>query len=151
MKERGNPNCAETHATFRITGDQLDPDAITKLLGIEPSFGWRKGDVHGHPTRPVRSPTGIWAVESKAAVSSTILEEHLAYLLDRIGEPDPSFRSYLRDHDLKPDFFCYWMSATGQGGPAISPGTLKRVADVGADFNFDIYFVGEDGEKEDSA
>ena len=149
MIEYENPNCVETHATFRVTGDQLDPAAVTRMLGIEPSFGRRKGDVYGGPTRPIKSPTGVWALESAAAVSSRILDDHLRYLLGRVGEPTPTFGRYIGEHGLKMDLFCFWMSATGQGGPAVSSEILKQIVKLGAALDFDIYFADEDDEEKE--
>jgi hypothetical protein len=41
--------------------------------------------------------------------------------------------------NLKADFFCYWLSATGHGGPELSAGTLGRIAALGASLGFDFY------------
>lgn len=129
----------ETHATFRITGDALRPDRVTELLGISPSFARAKGDVYGPPARPIRSRTGIWALESEAAINSTELEDHLAYLIAKLAPAASEPLTRLIAEGSKVDVLCFWMSATGQGGPVLSPRILARVAELGAELSFDFY------------
>lgn len=38
------------------------------------------------------------------------------------------------------DVFCYWVSATGTGGPEFSPEVLERLARNRLTLGFDIYF-----------
>ena len=45
---------------LRVTSDDLDPDRITRMLGVNPSFAGRKGeeiDLHGVP---VKQSIGTW-------------------------------------------------------------------------------------------
>jgi hypothetical protein len=35
---------------------------------------------------------------------------------------------------------CYWVSATGQGGPMIWPETMQQLANLGMELWFDVYF-----------
>jgi hypothetical protein len=74
----------ETHATFRLLGDALDPEEVTRLLGIKPSFARRKGEKYGNPERPVMSRTGIWALESEKSIMSAELGSHLELLLSQL-------------------------------------------------------------------
>jgi hypothetical protein len=39
------------------------------------------------------------------------------------------------------DVFCYWVSATGNGGPDLSPQVLGRLAARELVLGFDIYYV----------
>lgn len=34
----------ESYAYFTVTGDDLDPDNITKILGVTPTDSWKKGE-----------------------------------------------------------------------------------------------------------
>jgi len=135
---KGNPNCDETNATLMITGDALDPIRVTKLVGVDPAFARRKGDLFGKPERPVKSLTGIWALESEPHLTSSVLEEHINLLLDMIGRPPTAFYDYLESEGLEALIRCYWMSATGQGGPVLSSRLLGRLAELhlGLDFHF---------------
>lgn len=128
----------ETHATFRLLGDALDPAEVTRILGITPSFARRKGDKYGGPRRPVASRTGIWALESEKSVTSADLEKHLEFLLNQL-DAKASLVAELTRGGLTADILCYWMSATGQGGPVLGAATIRRIAELGVDLDFDCY------------
>jgi hypothetical protein len=36
----------KSHAYFTVTGNDLDPDEITKIVGVSPTDSWKKGDVN---------------------------------------------------------------------------------------------------------
>ncbi len=38
-----NPNCAKTYASFRLIGDALDIDVVTRALNREPDLALTKG------------------------------------------------------------------------------------------------------------
>jgi hypothetical protein len=40
------------------------------------------------------------------------------------------------------DIACLWDSHAGHGGPTLSPDLLRRLADLGIELWFDIYFHG---------
>ena len=60
----------ESHATLRISGDLLDPDEITRLLGGVPTISRRKGEtIVGSVTGKKRlAKTGQWHVEASARI-----------------------------------------------------------------------------------
>jgi hypothetical protein len=49
-----------------------------------------------------------------------------------------------REHELRGDFFCYWLSASGHGGPEVSPTTLARIAALDLSLGIDFYGPLED-------
>jgi len=46
---------------LRITGDELDPERLTRMLGVAPTFAGRKGEHVDHGGVPVSQPTGVWS------------------------------------------------------------------------------------------
>lgn len=134
-----NPNCAETFASLRLFGDALQPEAITRLLQFQPTDAAPKGWQTVSPSGKRRTaPTGRWVLESTGHLKSKSLAEHIGWLLDR-----------LESTGLVPlempgvscaDVFCYWVSATGQGGPEFPPQLLGRLARLGLTLGLDIYF-----------
>jgi phosphoribosylpyrophosphate synthetase len=129
----------DTHATLRIMGDALDPEEVTRLLAIAPTFARRKGDKYGKSDRPVTSRTGVWALESEGFVATSELEQHLEFLIGTVGPAAATVLKTLRQQGFVVDILCYWMSGTGQGGPVLSPEILSGVAHLGATLNFDFY------------
>jgi hypothetical protein len=45
---------------LRVTGDELDPDRITRMLGVNPTLAARKGEELDVAGVPVAQRTGIW-------------------------------------------------------------------------------------------
>lgn len=91
-----NPNCARTYATFRLAGDNLNPDEATAALAISPSRALRKGQQIREQRRAGRiQRTGVCLLGTEDKLSSTSLEQHLVYLLDVI-EPASAALDRLR-------------------------------------------------------
>lgn len=136
-----NPNCARTYAAFRLAGDSLEPAALTMALNREPTLALAKDQLI--PARSAglarRQRTGVWLLSTENAVNSTSLERHLVQLLDAVEPRSEMLQAIRAAQNLKADFFCYWLSATGNGGPKLSAGTLGRIAALGASLGFDFY------------
>ncbi len=69
----------------------------------------------------------------------TSLEMHLVFLLEKLESASEPLCALVESQSLEVDFFCYWLSETGHGGPCISAATLKRIAALGARLDFDFY------------
>jgi hypothetical protein len=132
--------CLKTDASLRLSGDLLDPEAVTHELGIPPSSCHAKGDLRSSKVGPLIERTGVWALSSENALSSTILEHHIIYLLEKL-EPVKKQLLFLMDrYSLTGDIFCGWFLKEGDcGGPEISGGVLRRIADLNLILDFDFY------------
>ena len=133
--KRANPNCAATCATLRLYGDALDPAEVSRLLGLEPTDSAAKGETVVVGAKSRTAPTGRWILTSENAIQSTNLEDHLDWLLDRLSVVPCDVPGVGRA-----DVFCYWVSATGHGGPELSPQMLARLASLQLTLGFDLYF-----------
>jgi hypothetical protein len=140
-----NPNCAETHVTFRIVGDDLDPENITNKLQIRPSAVAAKGQTNplSHMSKPQLARVGFWYLTTRGIVESKNLEAHLICLLDQLAPSSAQIRNLANSSNLRVEFHCYWMSETGYGGPILSPKVLERISNLGATLDFDLYFSGD--------
>jgi hypothetical protein len=87
----------------------------------------------------VRQPTGVWYLTTDGRLASTSIERHLLYLLDRIEPVGDDLAELVGRASLAADFYCYWVSATGQGGPAVSAETLGRIAALSAELGFEFH------------
>ena len=137
-----NPNCEATHATFRLSGDRLDPGEVEKALGIRGDFSAAKDEIRRGGAavhRTVRQPTGVWYLTTDGRLGGTSVERHLLYLLERIEPVREKVAQLVDGASLTSDFYCYWVSATGQGGPAVSSETLGRIALLSAELSFEFH------------
>ncbi|MBJ7470178.1 MAG: DUF4279 domain-containing protein [Solirubrobacteraceae bacterium] len=134
-----NGNCLMAHATFRVVGEDLDPDEVSAALGLTPSHSLRRDQFVPTATEVRRQETGVWLLKSEGKVESTSLERHLMFLLDQVEPGAAALDELRRTQTLTTDFFCFWMSATGHGGPIFSAPLMQRVAAVGAELGIDFY------------
>jgi hypothetical protein len=64
--------------------------------------------------------------------------EHVEIHLSRIGGRSSGLHAG-GQHDLRADFSRYWFSATGQGGPEVSPATLPGITAIDAAVGIGFY------------
>jgi len=143
-KLKYNSNCLETYVTFRVFGKDLIPEEFSKYIELEPTNSRVKGDIIGKPERQIRSTKGIWMITTQNLVKTTVLEDHLFFLLEKLEPKLNKIRTWCEVRSLEYDFHCYWHSATGTGGPLLSPQVLGRIASFGAVLDFDLYFNDDD-------
>jgi hypothetical protein len=134
------PTCLKTHAGLRIYHDDLDPERITGLLGIEPSKTQVKGRGHtrsnGMESRP--APIGGWFLSSDGVIYSRDVRRHVDWVLDKLLGKDEVL-TRLQEDGYRMDIFCYWLSASGHGGPILSPAIMRRLGELELEIGFDIY------------
>ncbi len=139
-----NENCEETHASFRIIGETLQPSEVTKALGLEPAYGHVKGEKFVTRTGEHERITGIWILKSETFVDSTSLEKHLLFLLTKLEPVSGCIREYVKDPDYYVDFLCAWTSSSGHGGPLLSAECLSRLGKLCNELSFDYYGLYDD-------
>lgn len=128
---------------LRIWHPTLDPDLVSRTLGLEPQRSWRVGDsrktTKGTLLEGVHTE-GYWSTnpfsygwrESTDAQIEDALEELVSFL-----EPH---RDFLKDIS-QGGAVRIWLSSQGNRNYAfeLSPGMLSRLASLGATFVHDVY------------
>jgi hypothetical protein len=139
------PTCRKTFATLRIYHDTVEPPEVTAVLGIKPTDFVRRGDTHGPSNRAATYKINGWFLSSENTVSSQDSLRHIEWLLPLV-EPRRSQLGALREQGHRMEISCYWLSASGHGGPTLTPDVMRRVAELGLGLSFDVYFGGRDEE-----
>lgn len=132
------PTCLKTYATLRIYHDALIPDSVSQRLGIEPTESQVKGQILDSTGR-LRARIGGWFLSTLDTIESKDSRAHIDGLLDRL-EGKGEVLQLMRAEGYSIDISCYWLSASGHGGPLLSPGTMARAVRLGLDIWFDVYF-----------
>jgi hypothetical protein len=131
-------------AGLNFAGDRLEPDRITKLLGLQPTVAYRKGEVYLRSRgREARGRTGLWRLSSEKLAGGDDLHEHLTYLLQvlfpggstKFVEP---LRALMREYDLEADIDCFWYGEHGATPPEIPEETRAAFAQIGATIEIDF-------------
>lgn len=119
---------------LRLFGDELEPELITELLGVEPTKAYRKGDSR-NGNASVRERTGLWLLEwhrSKECANSqlrrvlAVLPQDLTIWQDLSGRFSAEFKIHL--------FLARWCRGT-----VLSSDVIKMISDRGLGLNIDIY------------
>lgn len=129
-----SPNCAEMYVDFGLVGDLENPDEITSILKLEPVRAFAKGQIM-YP-RGRKRKEGIWAISSKGQLATTSMEQHLLFLLERLEPVKSEVIEIASRLSVTVFFNCSWTFTDVPGGPIITSGTLKRMADLGAHLSF---------------
>lgn len=140
------PTCERTYAELRIYPGDLSPVWVTETLGIEPTRTNERGKKRvSFTTQRTRTiPLNAWFLSSEGELSSKDVRRHLDWLLDRI-EPAITALTVVRNlPGARMWIHCSWWSASGHGGPTLSPEQMRRMAAVDLDCGFEIMFFGAD-------
>lgn len=129
---------SESWASLRFSGDALDPDEVTVLLGRPPTRGARTGE----PTRPssagvpVPARTGIWLLRSRPRCPGDLAAQ-VAELLAPLT-PDLAVWRNLCGR-FKADLFCGLFLEGSSEGVSLSARTLQALGARGLTLDLDIY------------
>jgi hypothetical protein len=136
-------------ATFRVSGDELAPGEITKILKILPTKAYAKGEHYaGGPRSPdLVGRTGMWLFSTKGVVASDTVTDHLTFLarllLPGSGEvgPLPRLQQIVRRRSLAVSLSCFWHGPVGARKPSVPRSItelLKLIpAEIETDFDTD--------------
>jgi hypothetical protein len=129
---------AESTASLRIMGDDLDPAEITGLLGCAPTQGERRGDRIVSPkSGHVRiSKCGMWRLEAQRALPEDF-DAQVHELLTKLSG-DLSVWAAIRAKYTVEVFSGLFMDGSMEG-IVISAETVKSLGDRGVEIGFDIY------------
>lgn len=124
-------------ATLRLFGDDLVPEAISALLGAQPSAAVSKGETVGiggdGATRIAK--TGSWRLRATNREPED-LEAQVFEILDQLSA-DPSIWQSLARYE--PDLFCGLFMRSGNDGLGLSPKALLALGQRGIELILDIY------------
>jgi hypothetical protein len=131
-----DPDCSLTHASFCVYN--IAPDLISDLLDISPTRQRKIGEkiVSKYSSQVAVSRENFWVIDSDLRVVSKDTRSHLNWLL-AVLEPKASQIMRLQQMaGVKMNIRCIWFSATGQGGPALWPEQMEKMAKL----NLECYF-----------
>lgn len=137
---------------FSLTDEHLEPDMITKALGVEPDRAWVKGDQRGiNPTsvtenRLPRHDFGRWTLRAPCSPYDEF-EEQLNRLLDKLEGLPAILATYIERYDGI--FVVGYSSAEVSIGLYLSPETIRRMAALKLSIVFDIYPVAREDDDDE--
>ena len=122
-------------ASVRVFSPELEPDAVSKALGIEPTSSWRKGDPR--PSNRGRvARTGMWLLESRSGAEKEP-DSQVSDLLNRLNVDLAAWRE-LRG-TVTCDLYLGVFQNDGDAFFEFKPETLRLLGEYGFALCFSIY------------
>jgi hypothetical protein len=137
----------DAHVFFAVFEFGQDASVVTKLAGFEPTESW----VVGQPMRKrpdVAHRHSRWTFKSPLPLIAPV-EEHLDALVSALETHATGIRAVLSRFPAEIGCAVYFRTFTP--GIHLPQQLLARVAALGLDIDFDLYFLGEDDEPDDHA
>ncbi|KRA75969.1 hypothetical protein ASD78_08420 [Lysobacter sp. Root667] len=124
-------------ATLRVSGQDLQPDEITVLLGAAPTYSQTKGEKRVFASGRERIPSlGSWHLSARTTEPED-LDAQVAELLAQLT-PDLAVWHELSQR-YRIDLFCGWFMGETNEGVAISCRTLLALGERGIELGIDLY------------
>lgn len=135
-------SCDQTYAELRVYSGDLLPAEVSSRLGLEPTTVNERGKQRVSLTtgRTRTLPLNAWFVSSEGLVVSKDLRRHLDWVLDRIEPAADAICALQTVPGVRIEISCSWWSATGNGGPTLSPPQMRRMAELGLECAFEVMF-----------
>jgi len=131
--EVGGP-VKDATVSFFIRGEDLDPNAITGLLGIEPDWSAVRGYQKSPRYRPL--DRGFWALRREIQDGETA-EAALESMVARLPADPELWKDLSSRYSIEAGFGVFldeW-----NRGFDLSPSLVRRLSELGASFGCDIY------------
>lgn len=134
-------------ASLTITGDDLDPDEVTALLGCTPTKAFRKGDAWSAHRPERHRQHGVWIL--KTALDRDVeLEAQIAHLLAQVSN-DAAIWQQINARFFSRIFCGIFMDRWNEGF-GLTPTVLARLSTCGLHLDFDLYGPSQDDEPDET-
>jgi Domain of unknown function (DUF4279) len=127
--------CTQTFAGLCIYSPTLGPGEISERMGFRGTDGFER-DASSR-FRPNREHN-FWLWSTQSLVDSTDHLDHLSAIFSQLAGKE-SVLDQLRSDGCTITISCYWDS-DGDGGPYLTVEAIQRLAQLGVDIWWDIYF-----------
>lgn len=112
-----------TQAGFGLVSNVLDPVAVTKTLGIEPTSSWTKGDDFNSHSGRQRRATGLWRLSTAKIVDDDEIQAHLEHLLRYLEPKSEEIYRIINEMSAVAHVNIWWNGASRTDGYSL-PGSL---------------------------
>jgi hypothetical protein len=123
--------------SIRISGADLDPGDVTRLLGVAPTFAARAGDRWSAGGREFTQRTGVWSVQFEGATGDWTLAAAIGQLLGRLPADTMVWKGLAATYRL--ELFCGVHLASWESGLRLAPELLGQLADRCLELDLGIY------------
>jgi uncharacterized protein DUF4279 len=138
LAEAGGP-IDEVNVALALYSEELEPEEISRALGVQPTSAHRRGESRGSRSPPYS--LGAWLLKEHGRDAEPA-EAVIDRLLKQLPEDPAVWRDLSIRHKIQ---FIFGLHMTGWNkGLSIPLRQVTRIAELGASMEFDIYAYGED-------
>lgn len=138
LAEVGGP-IDEVNVALALYSEELEPEEISRTLGVQPTSAHRRGESRGSRSPPYSS--GAWLLIEHGR-DAELAEAIIDRLLKQLPEDPAVWRNLSTRHKIQ---FRFGLHMTGWNkGLSIPLKQVTRIAELGASMEVDIYAYGED-------
>ena len=132
---------AQSKASLRIFGDDLNSDEISRLLSCAPIEGWTKGQVKVFKSgRRIIRKSGAWFLQATDAEPENF-DGQVAELMAQMSSDLDIWYTITQKYEV--DLFCGWFMEESNEGVSMSAHTLRLLGERGIELSLDIYGPGK--------
>jgi hypothetical protein len=129
---------------LRISGQRLEPDAVTQAMNLVPNLTRMAGSRRSQTSAWTEA---LWSFDGGDSTSDKewdSLADGLNYLLDRLEAKKHTINQLAQEFSVI--WWCAHYQSSFDGGPTLSVELLKRLSDFGVPLYLDNYFSAESNE-----
>jgi len=126
------PSCTRTYATFIVYTGKNSPNQVTSALGLNPT---RTSEAETSPRKTVNG----WYLNTRDLLESRDSRRHIDHLLSLLTPLSSKIKT-LQDEGMVTQIHCFWESASGNGGPTVSPSQMTAMGALDIELIWDIWF-----------
>jgi hypothetical protein len=124
------------YATFILRGKGFNPDEVTSLIGINPSWSFKRGDWR---TKTEKWRHNFWSLSSKGEVQSDDLSIHIQWLINQLESKIDKLLEIKKQNGVEGEISCFWILPTNHENLSISENVIGQIASLGIKLSVDIY------------
>ncbi len=129
--------------TLALYGENMDPEEVTRALGLQPTEAHRRGERRRPTSVPYKTGAWLLSAESESPVEPEIVA---STLLARLPRDDGLWLALSAAYDIR---FTLGIFTTGWNrGFDLSNSTMRRISELGASVGFDLYADPESSEQD---
>jgi hypothetical protein len=139
LAEVGGP-IDEVSVTLALYSEELEPQEISRALGVEPTSAHRRGERRSPTSPPFLSVAWLLTERGRDAERAEAIIDRL---LKQLPEDPEVWRDLMIRYEIQFRFGLHMKE--WNKGLSIPLEQVTRIAELGASMEFDIYAYGEDG------
>lgn len=119
-----------------LTGHELEPDDVTKIVGLNPTRFFRKGDRVSKKGIERIQPWSLWALRAEGEDVEATARMLLKQLEGRLD----AWNLAIKKTKAQASVSIWWEPEGGQGGFTVSSDVMRHLTEFGESMN--VYFPG---------